>query len=358
MAYVVRGNIHIHSNLSDGTASIEEIAKIANREGLDFIIVNDHEHLKGKKMGLEGYYGDTLVLIGQEVNRLKNHYLVMGIEEEINNNEESPREIVDEVKEKGGLGFIAHPFEKGSPLVNRGRTYPWIDFNMDGFTGMEIANYSSAWRDGVKKPLQALYANFINDLAYMEYPNPESYRKWKELTKEKRVVGIFGSDAHAPIYKIGPLAFKILSYKYLFRSGNNYLYTKKPIFSEVNKNNYKKAEKLLLSSLQKGNLYMCLDRIEKGDGLKVFMKDEKGDKFLPGDILTPGKHTIFAGFEKEKKNNKKHMRIEEPGGKIRTFPLPLERDFELSNGTYHINISHPGHEKWIILNPFYAWEKY
>ncbi|MGI6553209.1 MAG: hypothetical protein ACOX37_09430 [Bacillota bacterium] len=47
-----------------------------------------------------------------------------------------------------GLGFIAHPHEKGSKLVLDGDFFPWVDWEVDGYTGIEIWNYSSQFRDG------------------------------------------------------------------------------------------------------------------------------------------------------------------------------------------------------------------
>ncbi|UMZ75089.1 PHP domain-containing protein [Natranaerofaba carboxydovora] len=353
MKYIARGNIHIHSNLSDGTSSIEEIAEDANKAGLDFIVINDHEHLRGKEMGLEGFYGDTLVLVGQEVNRVKNHYLVLGLDEVIQNNEENPKEIISEVKEKGGIGIIAHPYENGSPLVNNGRTFPWTDFDLEGFDGMEVSNYSSEWRDGAKTLLHAVYANFINDLAYIRSPNPKSYAKWKELTKKKKVTGIIGSDAHAPIFKVGPFKFKILSYKYLFSSGNNYIYLDTPLHEFKKNNDVKNAREALLKAIKKGNLYICYDRIEKGDGLLVYLKDNKDNIYLPGDFVPQGRYDLFVGFDGGRKDKSASLLIESYEG-IQIFKLPVEEKLYLKKGTYNLHLSHKKHKNWIIINPFYV----
>ena len=77
------GAIHIHSNFSDGTKSIPEIADIAGEVGLDFIMISDHMTLEALQQGLEGFYGDTAVLIGYEINDPddKNHYLAFGLNE-------------------------------------------------------------------------------------------------------------------------------------------------------------------------------------------------------------------------------------------------------------------------------------
>ena len=62
------GAVHLHSNYSDGSLSISEIAAIANTTDLDFLMFTDHNTLEPKRHGLEGWYGNVLVIIGCEIN--------------------------------------------------------------------------------------------------------------------------------------------------------------------------------------------------------------------------------------------------------------------------------------------------
>ncbi|ACB86371.1 PHP domain-containing protein [Natranaerobius thermophilus] len=349
--YVYKGNIHIHTKYSDGTSTIEEIAEKAKKRNLDFIIINDHRHLLGKQRRLEGYYHDVLVIIGSEINLEKNHYLAIGIDEEIPRNEDNPQEVIDEVNRQGGIGFIAHPYEKGSPLVRNNRTYPWTDWDAQGFTGMEIINYSSQWRDGIDSKLQGLYANFINDQAYFKFPNKEAFEKWMELTKERRIVGIVGSDAHAPILSKFYFSITVLSYDYLFRCSNNYIYLEEPLSEE-----YVTAKQQVLNALSRGNLYICHDRKDSGDGLVAYLKSSDNHRFFPGSKLNSGTYTLvcqFKEFVPSKTKLKLHMYRD--GHLISEYPFPFREKIRFKQGTYHLVISHPRDENWIILNPFYMW---
>ena len=51
------GAAHIHSIFSDGTGEIPEIAGFADEVGLDFILLTDHNTLRGLN---EGYEKPTL----------------------------------------------------------------------------------------------------------------------------------------------------------------------------------------------------------------------------------------------------------------------------------------------------------
>ncbi len=349
--YIYKGNIHIHSKYSDGTSTIEEIAEKANKRNLDFIIINDHRHLLGKQRGLEGFYHDVLVLIGSEINLEKNHYLAIGIEEEIPRNENNPQEVIDEVNRQRGIGFIAHPFEQGSPLVRNNRTYPWTDWEAIGYAGMEIINYSSKWRDGIKTKLQGLIANFINDQAYFEFPDFKSLQKWMELTQERQVVGIIGSDAHAPILSKFYFSITVLSYDYLFRTGNNYVYLQDPLSEE-----FVSAKQQILTALAQGNLYISHDRISPGEGLMTYLKS--GDKkYLPGSKLEPGTYSMVCQFKEFiPSKTKLRLKMYKDGEQIKEYPFPFRERIKFSKGTYHLILSHPKDNYWIIINPFYVWE--
>jgi len=131
------GSIHIHSVFSDGSGKADEIAAIASEVGLDFIALTDHNTLRALEEGYEKYYGNTLLICGTEINdkHNKNHYLAFGI-----NKSPSTRipvkEYVRQVKEEGGIGFLAHPNEKRSSMKEH-PPYPWLEWDTEDFTGIE-----------------------------------------------------------------------------------------------------------------------------------------------------------------------------------------------------------------------------
>jgi len=69
--YQVLGNIHVHSNYSDGNGNIKEIARAAKAAGLAYVIITDHNSLEG--LPEEGFIDDVLVLVGSEINNTKHH---------------------------------------------------------------------------------------------------------------------------------------------------------------------------------------------------------------------------------------------------------------------------------------------
>jgi len=57
----LRGNVHLHTSLSDGTLDHEALAHLAAEEGLDFIIITDHNVYPP---GRDAWIGKTLLLVG------------------------------------------------------------------------------------------------------------------------------------------------------------------------------------------------------------------------------------------------------------------------------------------------------
>jgi hypothetical protein len=80
--YEAIGVIHVHSSYSDGSKKIEEIAKIGEHAGLDFLMFTDHGTLKPLHDGHQKFYGKTAVIIGYEIEdeNDENHYLAFGLE--------------------------------------------------------------------------------------------------------------------------------------------------------------------------------------------------------------------------------------------------------------------------------------
>ncbi|NLC37984.1 MAG: CehA/McbA family metallohydrolase [Clostridia bacterium] len=277
--YEYIGNLHVHSLYSDGTGSMEEIASAAAKAGIDFVIVTDHGTLQALREGKEGWYKEVLILIGMEINRPCNHYLALNIEREIADNSQDPRKVIDAVASQQGLGFIAHPHEKGSKLVLDGDFFPWVDWEVDGYTGIEIWNYSSQFRDGATSLLRSLYLGLVDPQRAITGPDPETLRIWDEKAQEKPVVGIGGSDAHAVKVTYGPLSREVFPYEYLFRCVNTHVLLPEPLSGKLEQD-----KKLIYQALGSGHCFVAFDYYRWGKGFRFSSRvgDRQG---IMGDSL-------------------------------------------------------------------------
>lgn len=252
--YEYVGALHIHSVFSDGSGEIPEIALHADESGLDFILISDHNTLRGLEEGYEKWYGKTLVLIGCEINdrKNKNHYIAFGIDKTVSTRLPA-KDYVTKVNEEGGFGFIAHPHEKRSSMEEH-PPYPWTEWDSHDYTGIEIWNHMSEWMEGLTE--QNKFNYFIHPLKSIIAPSAETLKVWDEESQQRRVVGVGGVDAHA--HKVNMLGFfevEVFPYKVLFKSIRTHILTKEKIAVSDN-TDIENSKRIIYSALREGRCFV------------------------------------------------------------------------------------------------------
>lgn len=283
-----KGNVHIHSRYSDGGGSIAEIVMHASRVGLDFIVVTDHSTLKGLTNGEEGYHDNVLALIGMEVNEEYNHYLALGIEHVVANNDNTPQQVIDEVNCQKGIGIIAHPYENGSPCFQNGRTFPWTDWSVEGFQGIEIWNYLSQYRDSFTSILKGVYL-LLNPAAGLKSPYRKALNKLDQLQLEGKIVFAYGgSDAHGTKIRIRNWSITISPYELCFKLVNMHI-----LCSEALTGEFKSDKNTIYKALGDGCSWIACDYYRKSDGFRFEVNHQSRSwpvgsrvKYYPGLYIT------------------------------------------------------------------------
>jgi hypothetical protein len=277
------GAAHIHSVFSDGTGEIPEIAKYAEESDLDFILMTDHNTLRPLQEGYEKWYGKTLCLIGCEINdkENKNHYMAFGIDEAYSTRLPA-KEYVKKVKEAGGIGFIAHPHEKRNHMKEH-PPYPWVDWSIEDFTGIEIWNHMSEWMENLTE--QNKYNSFLHPLRSITAPPQETLKVWDKLNLKQKVVGIGGVDAHAHKQNLfGFFEVEIFPYKVLFKSIHNHVLLPSQLIKGNSKQKLAKSKEAIYEALAYGRSFIANDYHANSKGFQFFAKSGK-KKFNMGDKL-------------------------------------------------------------------------
>ncbi|MDA3860918.1 MAG: PHP domain-containing protein [Melioribacteraceae bacterium] len=266
------GAIHIHSTYSDGSGTVDEIIKTAQEVDLDYIILTDHNTLRAKKEGKEGWHGDTFLLVGAEINDKQNlnHYLALGIDKPFSTRM-SAKDYVEKVKEKGGIGFIAHPHEERSSMKEH-PPYPWNEWDSEDFTGIEIWNHMSEWMEGLNENNK--YNYFVHPLKSIISPTKKSLAKWDELNLKRKVVGIGGIDAHAhKINLMGFIEVEVFPYKVLFKSIRTHLLCDTQFHKSNNGVEFAKDRNQILKSLESGRVFFSNYYHGDAKGFRFFAQD-------------------------------------------------------------------------------------
>lgn len=283
-----RGHLHIHSSYSDGGAGIPEIARAAEKAGLDFIGITDHNNLEGLRRGVEGWHGKVLVLIGTEINVTKNHYIAFGVREEIPPCDEDPQQVIDAVNAQGGFGYLAHPTEKGNPFFMDGRCYPWDKLDVRGFTGLEFWNFGSQWRLAYTRKLKALFWRALSPYSAGSCPDPEAIKLWDRLSRKQPVVGFGGSDAHRFQGRLGPLKISFFPYEFLFKTVNVHL-----VLPEKLKEDGQEAKEQVYGALRKGMFFIASDYLHPPGGFRFAALNEKNEEVLMGGRIAYSPSTVL-----------------------------------------------------------------
>ncbi len=163
----VKADLHMHSFISDGRASPEELVHRALEAGLQVISVTDHDSFQGSvraRRYVEEKGLDLLVIIGNEVRTVKGDILVLcdhPIDPPV-----QVGELVDKAHEEGCIAVPAHPFD----LMRQG-------------IGKEVYNHRF---DAIE--------------VYNASADPITNRRARQAAAELGLPPLANTDAHIPEY--------------------------------------------------------------------------------------------------------------------------------------------------------------
>jgi hypothetical protein len=225
----------------------------------------------------EDFYGSVLALVGLEIGERYHHYLAYDLKEMIKKETPSAQEVIDQVNAQGGIGFLAHPFEKGMPFKEKSIAYTWNDLTVTGFTGICIWDFSSRWKERVKTPLHGLFFLLFKSLS-LRGPSRKTLSFWDGLCQQKRVVAVGGSDAHGSQFKWGVLRFRPFSYDYLLNSINVHILLHRRLSNDL-----AEAKAEVYSALGEGRLFIAHEKLAPAMGFRFHYVTEDGFSLTMGE---------------------------------------------------------------------------
>ena len=277
--YEYIGHLHIHSTFSDGSGSIQEIARAGREAGLDFIGITDHNTLAGREEGFEGWQDDILVLIGMELGREKNHYIAFGVQRPIPADDGDPRKLLMLSMPRVDSDTWLIPVKRAIPPF-WGKFFAWDRWDVENFTGLEIWNFSSIWREISRSKLVVLFWYLFDRYRGARFPEPETLKKWDTLARKRPVTAFAGSDAHAIPFRLGFITLYFFAYSFLFRTINTHLLLEE----ELDRKSGRAVEQVL-EALRRGNFFIGSDHLDPARGFRfsAFNGDEEVN--MGGEIL-------------------------------------------------------------------------
>ena len=216
----VAGAVHVHTNRSDGTGTVDEVAEAAARAGLQFVIVTDHGD-GTRTPDPPAYRHGVLCLDAVEISTTGGHYVALGLPRAPYRLAGEPRDVAEDVRRLGGIGIAAHP---GSPKDE----LRWGGWDA-AFDGLEWLNADSEWRDegglAVARALLTYFLRKPETIAAMFDRPSGPLAAWDRAARTRRVIGTAGHDAHARVGLAGnwepgerDLSLRLPSYEAAFRT--------------------------------------------------------------------------------------------------------------------------------------------
>lgn len=171
------GEMHSHTNHSDGRASLAEVRQAIREKGLDFMVLSDHNTIAAHPE-IPRENCNPLVIPGLEWTTFHGHAVAVGIREYVDwraRREDTLQDKIDAVHRQGGLVSIAHPFTVGDPFCT-GCEWEYHNVDLSQVDLLEI--WSGSWQKTA-------------------IPNWRALTWWDELLNQGlRITGVGARDLH------------------------------------------------------------------------------------------------------------------------------------------------------------------
>ncbi len=345
-----KGVYHIHSTFSDGTGNIDKISKAAQKNNLDFILMTDHGRPNVKCSEATGWENGVLIIGGSEFSLNCGHLATAGYD--FKNKRDyvfppEPQEAINDVNKTEGITFISHPLDG---------KIPWTDWDIEGFTGIEILNsYSSAKKTSILNllqfPIQYLFNHNYALLNTLSYPK-DNFKLWDDFNNKGDYYGIYALDAHSKLPITRKLVFMWPTYEAMFNIFTVYV----KIDRDFDRDPEYSAQ-YIIDSIRKGKFFSVIEAIAPANGFEAFFIGKNGISYDIGSKVQDISGSILLKLPFSFKTN---IVVKRNGKDFKIIKDNYKKELRISisnRGTYRVEVfvSDNTFNKlpWILANPFF-----
>jgi hypothetical protein len=186
------GAFHVHSTMSDGLLSLDEIARAAKAARVSFILLSDHGAPNPEAATLARTIDGVRFIGGSEVGIPDGHLIVSDVRDVPRYHMPPyPPDAVRDAHDWGGIAVVTYPEDP----VQQWR-YWASDFTPDG---IEIINVTSYFRaSSLRQKLSWAVFSLFNRYYYIHGFEPPTYalKRWDELLERGHVNAFYANNAH------------------------------------------------------------------------------------------------------------------------------------------------------------------
>jgi hypothetical protein len=243
--YEVTGVYHIHTRFSDGHATPEEVAAVAARRSLDFVILTDHGSPNLRSLESQGRKNGVFVLAGSELSVSRGHLVALDFVPPARPFSQNADQAIWEIAAGGGFSVVAHPFSRT----------PWTWGGEAVASGIEVINCDAAVKLNYMRFLPYVPAFLVKPELVMlkSLSRPvETLRKWDSLAERQTVYGYFAADAH-------------MFYSAVFGCFRLHVLLREPLATW-----FEEARSQVFGALRRGEFYNAVDGAAAAGGFRYW----------------------------------------------------------------------------------------
>ena len=339
----VAGVVHVHTTLSDGGGTADEVIAAARTAGLAFVAITDHNNLDAKP--LEGYRDGVLVLVGSELSTPAGHVLGLGLDRDppFRFNGDA-LDAMQDVERLGGTAFAAHPFSARADL----RFTAW---DTPGPWGIELLNGDSEWRRAGPRLLPVLLLYRLNPgyalLRGTSTPD-EALARWDEMLKQRDVVGLAGADAHSRLPVTRRRSLRFPTYEALFSLFRLHVVLDRPLSGDAS------ADRAgVVDAMRRGRFYIGFDALASANDF-AFAVESGGRTATMGETVAPSPDARARAGGRMPEGTR--LVLKRDGQTVAEAASALDAALP-GPGVYRVEARVPGWPvPWIITNPVYVFD--
>ncbi len=343
----IAGAYHIHTNRSDGTGTVDEVAMAASRAELRFIILTDHGD-GTRAPDPPAYLHGVLTIDAVELNTREGHVVALGLDAA------APyplaglaQDVIEDVHRMGGVVILAHPDSPRSELSWRGE-------GMGGADGIEWINADSEWRDeSAARLMRAAVSALVRPpeaIASMFSRPVRSFQRWDRASRTRAIVGVAAVDAHANIpwreqeEPRQSSGFERPSYETMFRTLVQTVVPDRPLTGDAAVD-----AAAIVGAMRAGRTYSTV-RAQAWPSALIFEAEHEGSRFVMGDRL--GASTAAVALSARALNAPgSQVTLLRNGQPHRTGQGTLVVPDISAPGVYRVEVSLPDTDlPWIVSN--------
>lgn len=253
------GVIHVHTDKSDGAASLEEVVAAAKANDVDFVILTDHKTRGYAWDGGEKWHDGVLVMCAEEVTTPQGHFLAFETREDVGDKLDLP-DAIEEVHRQAGFTVSVH-----GQLPKMPGLHPKLPF--------EESDAIEMWSFTDEFLTRAEPTTIMSSIARPDRliigPNRALLNKWDIELGRRQVPAYGGLNAHQ---RKAPL----LDWKQLFPFKLAFGTIHTVILSKELPKVAMRARDMVWEALRLGRCYAANQSVNPAKGFEFYWKGPKG----------------------------------------------------------------------------------